>query len=181
MEFTPTHLAGAYIIDVKKLTDERGFFGRAFCAQEFEAQQLKPAIAQGNICFNPTQGTTRGMHYQVAPATETKLIRCTRGAIYDVIVDLRQDSPTYLQHIGVELTADNHRSLYVPEMFAHGYQTLTEDTEVMYLVSEFYTPGCEQGLRHDDPVLGLEWPLPVQLMSDKDRSWPLLPSNPKEI
>lgn len=174
MEFTPTQLPGAYLVEVKKLSDERGFFARSFCAREFEAHQLKPAIAQGNICFNPTQGTTRGMHYQVAPATETKLIRCTRGAIYDVIVDLRQDSPTYLQHIGVELSAENHRSLYVPEMFAHGYQTLTPDAEIMYLVSEFYSPGHENGLRYDDPALAIEWPLPVSLMSEKDRSWPLI-------
>lgn len=174
MIFTETELAGAYIIDVDKKADNRGFFARSFCAKEFEGVGLKPTVAQVNLCFNPTKGTLRGMHYQVPPATETKLVRCTRGAIYDVIVDLRPDSPTYLQHVGVELTADNHRSLYVPEMFGHGYQTLTEDAELVYIVSEFYTPGCERGLRHDDPALSIEWPLPISLISEKDSSWPLL-------
>jgi dTDP-4-dehydrorhamnose 3,5-epimerase len=114
------------------------------------------------------------MHYQVAPATEAKLVRCTQGAIYDVIVDMRPDSPTYLSHIGVELTAENHRSLYVPEMFAHGYQTLTDDAEVVYQMNKFYTPGYERGLRYDDPVLGIEWLLPATEIAEKDLQWPLL-------
>lgn len=174
MFFTETKLAGAYTLDIDKKADNRGFFARIFCARELAEVGLKPDVAQVNICFNPTQGTLRGMHFQIPPATETKLVRCTRGAIYDVIVDLRPDSPTYLQHVGVELTADNYRALFVPQMFAHGYQTLTPDAEVSYIVSEFYTPGCERGLRHNDPKLNIEWPLPVNLISEKDSQWPLL-------
>jgi dTDP-4-dehydrorhamnose 3,5-epimerase len=174
MLFEETKLSGAFIIDLDRKSDARGYFARGFCAKEFEEHGLKPTIAQYNISFNHKRGTLRGLHYQVPPATETKLVRCTRGAIYDVIVDLRPDSPTYLQHIGVELTAENGRALYVPEMFAHGYQTLTDNTEVMYPVSEFYTPGCERGARHDDPKFGIEWPLPVVVISDKDANWPLV-------
>jgi dTDP-4-dehydrorhamnose 3,5-epimerase len=125
------------------------------------------------MSFNYNKGTLRGMHYQVPPAAETKFIRCVRGGIYDVIVDMRPESPTFLQHIGVELTADNRRALYIPEMFAHGFQTLSDDTEVLYLVGEFYTPGYERGLRYDDPALKLEWPLPVSVISEKDANWPL--------
>jgi len=174
MIFTETPLAGAYVVDIEKKVDERGSFSRAFCAREFSELGIKPEVAQMNICSNGTKGTLRGMHYQVAPATETKLIRCTRGAIYDVIVDLRPNSPTYLQHFGVELTADNHRAIFVPEMFAHGYQTLSQETEVFYTVNEFYTPGCERGLRHDDPKLNISWPLKVTLISEKDSNWELI-------
>ncbi|PZV15197.1 MAG: dTDP-4-dehydrorhamnose 3,5-epimerase [Leptolyngbya sp.] len=174
MIFNETPLAGAYIVDVDIKADNRGFFARAFCAQEFAEIGIKPEVAQINLCHNGTQGTVRGMHYQVPPASETKLIRCTRGEIYDVIVDLRPNSPTYLKHFGVELTADNFRALYVPEMFGHGYQTLTSEAEIVYVVSEFYTPGCEQGLRYNDPALNVQWPLPVSLISDKDNSWDLL-------
>lgn len=173
MIFTESPLAGAYIIDVDKKADDRGFFSRAFCAQEFRDLGIKPEVAQINICYNNTQGTLRGMHYQLPPASETKLVRCTRGAIYDVIVDLRPDSPTYLKHFGVELSADNHRSLYVPEMFGHGYQTLTAEAEIVYVVSEFYTPGCERGLRYNDPAFNIQWPLPVSLISQKDSNWDL--------
>jgi dTDP-4-dehydrorhamnose 3,5-epimerase len=174
MRFTETKLAGAFVIDPVRQEDERGFFSRTFCMREFEEHGLKPVVAQANVSFNTVGGTVRGMHYQVPPATETKLIRCTRGGIYDVIVDMRPDSRTYLEHIGVELTADNGRALYVPEMFAHGYQALTDATEVSYLVSEFYAPGHERGLRFDDPALGIEWPLPATVVSSKDSSWPLL-------
>jgi dTDP-4-dehydrorhamnose 3,5-epimerase len=174
MIFTETNLPGAFIIDLEKKSDARGFFARTFCAQEFVAHGLKPAIAQSNLAFNHQRGTVRGMHYQTAPVTETKLIRCTQGAIYDVIIDMRPESPTFLSHIGIELTADNRRALYVPEMFAHGYQTLTDDTEIIYLVSEFYTPGYEQGLRYDDPFFNIDWPLDVTEISDKDLNWPLL-------
>lgn len=173
MIFTESSLAGAYVIDVDKKADDRGFFARAFCAQEFKNLGIKPEVAQINVCYNDTQGTLRGMHYQLSPASETKLVRCTRGAIYDVIVDLRPDSPTYLQHFGVELSADNHRSLYVPEMFGHGYQTLTAEAEIVYVVSEFYTPGCERGLRYNDPAFNIQWPLPVSLISQKDSNWDL--------
>jgi len=174
MKFTETKLKGAFIIDLEPRTDDRGFFARSFCQNEFEAHGLKPLIAQANISFNYRKGTIRGLHFQFPPAAETKYLRCSRGAIVDVIVDLRPESPTYLQHISVELTADNRRGLYVPERFAHGYQVLEDNTETMYQVGEFYTPGAESGLRYSDPRLAIEWPLPATDMSDKDRSWPLL-------
>ncbi|MGM3308141.1 dTDP-4-dehydrorhamnose 3,5-epimerase [Anabaena sp. WFMT] len=176
MIFTSTNLSGAFIIDLEEKSDSRGFFARTFCAQEFADHGLKSTVAQCNLSFNHQKGTLRGMHYQILPAAETKLIRCTQGAIYDVIIDMRPESPTYLSHIGVELTAENRRALYVPEMFAHGYQALTDGAEVVYQVGEFYTPGYERGLRYDDPLLEISWPLGVTEMSDKDRNWPLLES-----
>lgn len=174
MIFTETELQGAYIIDLEEKHDQRGFFARTFCAKELEAHGLKPVVAQCNLSFNYKKGTLRGMHYQIAPATETKIVRCVKGAIYDVIIDMRPDSPTYLQHFGVELTADNHRALYIPEMFAHGYQALTDGCEVMYMVGEFYTPGKEKGLRYDDPFFNIQWPLEATEMSEKDTNWPLM-------
>lgn len=174
MIFTPTELQDAYIIDLEEKHDNRGFFARTFCAKEFEAHGLKPVVAQCNLSFNHKKGTLRGMHYQIPPAAETKLIRCTRGAIYDVIIDMRPDSPTYLKHIGVELTAENRRALYVPEMFAHGYQALTDGAEVIYQVGEFYTPGYERGLRYDDPFFNIKWPLEITEISEKDKNWPLM-------
>jgi dTDP-4-dehydrorhamnose 3,5-epimerase len=172
MIFTETRLSGAFLLDLEPREDPRGFFARTFCRNEFEAHGLKPDMVQCNLSWNHHAGTLRGMHYQLAPAAETKLIRCTRGAIYDVIVDLRPESPTYLQHIGVELTADNRRQLYVPELFAHGYLTLQPGSEVAYQVGEFYTPGFERGIRWDDPALAIDWPAPVEVISDKDASWP---------
>ncbi|MEM1394324.1 MAG: dTDP-4-dehydrorhamnose 3,5-epimerase [Cyanobacteria bacterium P01_D01_bin.116] len=174
MIFTETELQGAYTIDLEEKHDQRGFFARAFCAKELEAHGLKPVVAQCNLSFNYKKGTLRGMHYQIEPAAETKIIRCTKGAIYDVIIDMRPESPTYLQHFGVELSADNHRALYVPEMFAHGYQALTDGCEVMYMVGEFYTPGYEKGLRYDDPFFNIQWPLEATEMSEKDTNWPLM-------
>lgn len=174
MIFTETALQGAYIIDVEQREDNRGFFARTFCAQEFAARGLEVTNAQCSIGFNHKTGTIRGMHYQAAPATEAKLVRCTQGAIYDVIVDMRPDSPTYLSHVGVELTADNHRALYVPEMFAHGYQTLRDGTEVVYQMNKFYTPGYDRGLHYDDPILAIEWPLPLTEISEKDLRWSFL-------
>jgi dTDP-4-dehydrorhamnose 3,5-epimerase len=174
MIFTETALAGAFVIDIEPRGDSRGFFARAFCQEEFADHGLKPVIAQANLAFNNEKGTLRGMHFQFPPAAETKLVRCTRGAILDIIVDLRPESPTFLEHIEVELTADNHRALYVPERFAHGYQTLEAATETSYQVGEFYTPSMEGGLRHDDPRLGLTWPLPIGELSEKDAAWPLL-------
>jgi len=171
MKFTLTPLKDAYVIDLELREDDRGAFARTFCAQEFEAHGLKPTVAQCNLSFNHKAGTLRGMHYQLPPAAETKLVRCTKGAIYDVIIDMRPDSPTYLQHFGVELTADNRRSLYVPELFAHGYQALTDGAEVVYQVGEFYTPGYERGLRYNDPFFGINWPLPVTVISAKDQAW----------
>jgi dTDP-4-dehydrorhamnose 3,5-epimerase len=172
--FTETKLSGAFIIDLERREDNRGFFARAFCQDEFTEHGLKPVIAQANLAFNKHKGTLRGMHFQFPPAAETKLVRCTRGAIVDIIVDLRPESPTYLQHVAVELSADNHRALYVPERFAHGYQVLEDITETSYQVGEFYTPEAEGGLRYDDPRLGLTWPLPVAEITEKDRSFALL-------
>jgi dTDP-4-dehydrorhamnose 3,5-epimerase len=174
MIYTPTALRGAYIIDVKPIADERGFFTYLYCANEAAEQGISSTVAQVKLAYNRRKGTLRGMHYQVPPAAETKLIRCTRGAVWDVIVDLRRESPTYLQNLGVELTADNHRALYVPAMFAHGYQTLSDDAEVSYQVDEFYAPQHERGLRWDDPRLAIDWPLPVSILSPKDAAWPLL-------
>ena len=172
--FTETELTGAFVIDLERREDNRGFFARTFCQHEFDEHGLKPVIAQANVAFNRRKGTLRGMHFQFPPAAETKLVRCTRGAILDIIVDLRPESPTYLEHVAVELSADNHRALYVPERFAHGYQVLEDSTETSYQVGEFYTPEAEGGLRFDDPRLGLTWPLPVTEISDKDRAWALL-------
>src|SRR5215475_7365212 len=174
MIFTETKLKGAYIIDIDCKEDDRGFFARAFCQKEFEAHGLKTLIAQANVAFNHKKGTLRGMHFQYPPAAETKLVRCPRGAILDIIVDLRPESPTYLQHVAVELNEENHRGLYVPERFAHGYQALRDQTETSYQVGEFYTPAAEGGLLCQDPRLGLKWPLPVTVISDKDQKFGLL-------
>lgn len=174
MIFTETNLKGAFLIDIERREDNRGYFARAFCQKEFQAAGLKPLIAQANVAFNAKKGTLRGMHFQFPPAAETKFVRCTRGAILDIIVDLRPESPTYLQHVAVELSEDNARGLYVPERFGHGYQVLRDKTETSYMVGEFYTPGCEGGLMYDDPKLGLSWPLPVSVISDKDAKWRLL-------
>jgi dTDP-4-dehydrorhamnose 3,5-epimerase len=172
MRFTPTRLSGAFILDPERREDARGHFARTFCRREFEAHGLKPDIAQANIAWNARKGTLRGMHYQVAPAAETKLVRCTRGALWDVIVDLRPGSRTFLEHVGVELSAENGRQLFVPELFAHGYITLADDTEAAYQVGEFYAPDAERGIRYDDPALGISWPVPVEVISDKDAAWP---------
>jgi dTDP-4-dehydrorhamnose 3,5-epimerase len=171
MIFTETALRGAFIIDLERRDDSRGFFARAFCQHEFAAHGLKSTIAQANIAFNKKKGAVRGMHFQFPPAAETKLVRCSRGAILDIIVDLRPESSTYLQHISVELSAANHLGIYIPERFAHGYQALEDDTETTYLVGEFYTPGSEGGLLYNDPGLQLSWPLPVSVISDKDQQW----------
>jgi dTDP-4-dehydrorhamnose 3,5-epimerase len=174
MKFTETPLTGAYVIDPEPHRDERGLFERVFCRQEFEAHSLEPAVAQCNVCFNPRKGTLRGMHYQVPPHEEVKLVRCTSGAIYDVIVDLRRGSPTHAKWFGVELTADGRRQLYIPRLFAHGYITLADDTEVFYQVSEPYHPEFERGLRFDDPALAIRWPLAPTMVSAKDRNHPML-------
>jgi dTDP-4-dehydrorhamnose 3,5-epimerase len=171
MIFTETKLDGAFLIDIEERTDERGFFARSWCQKEFERHGLVPRVVQANISFNHKKGTVRGMHYQASPYEETKLVRCTRGAIYDVIVDLRKGSPTYCQWISAELTADNRRMLFVPEGYAHGFQTLTDATEVCYQVSQFYTPGAERGARFNDPAFGIRWPLDVTVISEKDANW----------
>ena len=174
MIFTETKLKGAFILDLERRKDSRGFFARTFCQREFVQHGLKPVIAQANVAFNLKEGTLRGMHFQYPPNAESKLVRCTRGGIIDIIVDLRPESPTYLDHVAVELTADNYRSLYVPERFAHGYQVLEDTTETSYQVGEFYTPSAEGGLMYKDPRLGLAWPLPVTEISTKDKTWKLL-------
>jgi dTDP-4-dehydrorhamnose 3,5-epimerase len=174
MIFTETKLKGAFIIDLERREDSRGYFARAFCQKEFAAHGLKPIIAQANLAYNHKKGTLRGMHFQFPPAAETKLVRCTRGAIIDIIVDLRPESPTYLQHVAVELNETNSRALYVPERFAHGYQVLQDSTETSYQVGEFYAPNAESGLLHNDPRLDLKWPLPVAVISEKDQKFGLL-------
>jgi dTDP-4-dehydrorhamnose 3,5-epimerase len=174
MRLTSTPLAGATIVDLELREDDRGFFARTFCREEFAAAGLEPLVEQCNLSYNHRAGTLRGMHYQLAPAEEAKLVRCTHGAIVDVIVDMRPESATHLQHVAVELTAENRRALYVPPMFAHGYLTLTDGAEVVYQVSQAYTPGAEAGLRYHDPALGISWPAPVTVISPKDAAWPLL-------
>jgi dTDP-4-dehydrorhamnose 3,5-epimerase len=170
--FTETRLAGAYVIDPEPHADERGLFARTFCAKEFAQHGLSTIPVQCNISQNRYKGTLRGMHWQAPPHEEAKLIRCTRGAIHDVLVDLRPGSPTLGEHLGIDLTADNRRMLYVPEGFAHGFLTLEDGTEVFYQMSAFYEPAAARGLRHDDPALGIRWPAEVTVVSERDRSWP---------
>ncbi len=171
MIFTETALAGAFIVEPERLEDERGFFARTWCRDEFEAHGLDPSLVQCNVSYNKREGTLRGLHYQAAPYEEVKLVRCTRGAIYDVIVDLRPESDTYKRWDAVELTADNYRMLYIPKGVAHGFQTLQDDCEVFYQMSEFYHPECARGVRWDDVSLRIAWPLPDPVMSSRDRSY----------
>jgi dTDP-4-dehydrorhamnose 3,5-epimerase len=170
--FTATNLAGAFVIKPERLEDERGFFARTWCQREFKAYGLNPALVQCNISFNPEHGTLRGMHYQAAPYEEAKLVRCTMGAVYDVIIDLRCTSPTFQQHDAVTLTAQNRHMLYVPEGVAHGFLTLEDNTEVFYQMSVFYVAECARGVRWNDPTFGIQWPSGVRMMSDRDRSYP---------
>jgi len=179
--FTETKLKGAFVIDLERREDPRGFFARAFCQNEFKAHGLKPVIAQANVALNLKKGTVRGMHFQFPPAAETKLVRCTRGAILDIIVDLRPESATFLQWVAVELNEENQRALYVPERFAHGYQTLRDNTDTSYQVGEFYTPNAEGGLMYNDPRLGLEWPMPPTVISEKDEKFPLFDQVDSEL
>ncbi|MET4611305.1 dTDP-4-dehydrorhamnose 3,5-epimerase [Rhodococcus sp. PvR044] len=174
MEYTRTEVEGVTIVDIEPHRDSRGFFSRSFDTGEFEANGLAATVVQTNISFNHATGTLRGLHRQCPPYTEAKLVRCTRGAVVDVAVDVRPHSTTYLEHVKVELTADNHRALFLPPYVAHGFQTLTTDTEVIYQVSGPYAPAGEQGFRYDDPAFGVMWPLPVSVISDKDASWPLI-------
>jgi len=174
MKFSETRIAGVYLVEEQPIVDERGSYARTFCSKEFAAHGLDDNFVQCNASFNKAAGTLRGLHYQTDPAPEAKFVRCTRGAIVDVALDLRESSPTYLQHVMVELSAQNRRALYVPRYFGHAFQTLVEDTEVTYQVSEFYTPEAEQGLRFDDPKLAIDWPLEATNMSAKDTSWPYL-------
>jgi dTDP-4-dehydrorhamnose 3,5-epimerase len=171
MIFTQSRLPGAYVIEMEKRGDERGFFARAFCEREFAALHLSPHIVQMNNSLSVSKGTLRGMHYQLAPKAETKIVRCIRGALFDIILDIRRDSPTFGQHFGVELSAENRKMLYVPKGFAHGFVTLVDDTEAFYLVDEFYSPEHERGIRWDDPRFALPWPIPPVVLSDKDRAY----------
>jgi dTDP-4-dehydrorhamnose 3,5-epimerase len=174
VNFVQTPLAGAFLIELEPAEDERGFFARVFCEEEFAAHGLDSRCAQASICQNNRRGTVRGMHLQLPPVAEAKLVRCIRGAIHDVIVDLRPGSPTFLQNYAAELSRENHLALYVPPMFAHGYQVLEDDTELYYQMSERYAPGRERGFRFDDPKVGISWPLSVSVISPKDRSLPLV-------
>lgn len=187
MIFHPTPLAGAFVLEAERIEDERGFFARTFCRREFEARGLVAPTAQCNVSFNRRRGTVRGLHFQAPPHEEDKLVRCTRGSLFDAIVDLRPSSETYGRAFTVELTAENHRQLYVPKGFAHGFQTLADDTEVFYQMSTFYAPGFGRGYRFDDPAFAIDWPLPATKVSEKDLALPFFegggrtdPSAPKD-
>jgi dTDP-4-dehydrorhamnose 3,5-epimerase len=173
MHFTPTDINGPMLVDLDPHRDERGFFARSFCVDEFSAAGLPANVVQCSVSWSPRRGTIRGMHWQCAPSLESKLVRCTRGAVLDQIVDMRSDSPTFLKHLEVELTWENRRAIHVPPLFAHGFQTLTDEVEVLYFVDHHYSPENARGLRYNDPALGLNWPLPVSVISAKDASWPL--------
>lgn len=172
MIFIETTLPGVYLIDIEPRGDSRGFFARGWCRKEFEANKLSATISQINLSSSAEAGTLRGLHYQLAPCAESKTVRCTRGAIFDVAVDMHKESPHYLRWIGHELSAENHKAMYIPEGFAHGYQTLLPDTELLYSSSEFYSPDAEVGIRYNDPAIGIEWPVAVTVISDKDTQWP---------
>lgn len=172
MKFTETELPGAYLIELERREDQRGYFARTWCEREFAAHGLETRFVQVNLAHNPRRGTLRGLHFQLEPYAEVKVVRCTRGALYDVIVDLRPESPTCGRWIGVELSAANGRALYVPRGFAHGYQTLEDDTDLMYQTSEFYVAEAARGVRYNDPAFGIAWPLPVRVISEADASWP---------
>jgi dTDP-4-dehydrorhamnose 3,5-epimerase len=170
--FTETPLKGAFLINIEPHRDDRGFFARTFCRQEFERHGLNSSVVQCNISWNAKAGTLRGMHFQTVPHSEAKLVRCARGQIHDVIVDLRTDSPTYRQHFAAKLTDENRQALFIPESFAHGFQTLVDNTEVEYQMSESYAPGHGRGFRYDDPVFGIDWPLAEKIVSEQDLAWP---------
>lgn len=172
MIFRETKLKGAYVIEPERSEDERGFFARTWCRKEFGDHGLDPAVMQCNISFNKKSGTLRGMHYQTAPHAEAKLVRCTQGSVFDVIIDLRKGSETYKDWFGVELTRDNHNMLYIPENFAHGFLTLEDNTEVFYQMSEFYYSECSRGVRWNDPAFSIQWPVKVSIISDRDRDCP---------
>jgi len=172
MRFIPTHLAGAYLIEPETVSDERGFFARTWCRNEFAGKGLNPNLVQCNISYNKARGSARGMHYQKVPHAETKLVKCTQGAVYDVIIDLRSGAKTFTQWFGVELTAENRKALYVPEGFAHGFITLKDDTEVSYQMSEFFHAECAAGVRWDDPVFAIQWPIDVKVISERDQNYP---------
>lgn len=181
MRFVRTALRDVVLVVPEPAADARGSFARVFCAEEFRRQGLVPDVAQCNLVGTTRRGTVRGLHLQRPPGEEAKLVRCLRGAVHDVVVDLRDGSPTHGRHVAVRLSTDDHRALYVPPGCAHGYQSLVDDSEVLYQVSHPYRPDLETGVRHDDPVLGIDWPLPVTRVSDKDRSWPPLAATPVDV
>jgi len=172
MIFEEVGLPGAFLVHVERKEDERGFFARSWCRKEFEAHGLCGRLAQCNLSFNKAKGTLRGMHFQSAPFEEAKLVRCTRGAVFDAIIDLRKGSPTFRRYFGTTLTAENREMLYIPEGFAHGFLTMEDDTEIFYQMSEFYAPECAGGVRWDDPVFGIVWPEKIRIISERDRSYP---------
>lgn len=172
MIFTPTRLSGAFVLELEARRDHRGGFARTFCEREFRERGLNPHVSQTNMSFNPRKGTLRGLHHQLPPAAEAKLVRCIKGAVFVAIVDLRPESPTHLGHFGVRLDAVGRKSIYVPERFAHGYLTLEDDSEVLYNASHPYAPEMERGIRYDDPQFGIPWPAPIESVSEKDLSWP---------
>lgn len=172
MKFTETPLKGAYVIELEKRGDDRGWFARTFCEREYQAHGLDHKIVQANTSGSKYKGTLRGMHYQLAPKAEDKIVRCLSGALFDTIIDLRPESPTFLKHFSIELTAQNRTMLYVPKGFAHGFITLEADTEAFYLVTEFYAPDRERGIRYNDPKFGIRWPLEPVVISDKDKNQP---------
>lgn len=174
MHFRETQVVGAKVIDPAPHADDRGRFMRAWCSKEFAENGINFVPVQANMGLSVRKGTVRGMHFQLAPAPEAKLVRCTRGAMFDVVLDLRPDSPSYGKWDGVELSAENGRMLFVPELCAHGYQTLEDGTEMYYMTSAFYTPGVARGVRFDDPAFGVRWPLAATVISDQDRNWPLV-------
>lgn len=174
MIFTETKLRGAYVIEPETLEDERGFFARTWSAEEFSVERLNATLVQCNTSGNKRKGTLRGLHFQSPPHEEAKLVRCTAGALYDVIVDLRRDSLTWGQWVGIELTRQNLRMIYIPEGFAHGFQTLTDDTDVFYQMSAYYHPESARGIRWDDPTIAIDWPLPISVISERDRMLPLI-------
>ena len=175
MKFRPTPLEGALVVELERIEDDRGFFARSFCEAEFRARGLNPAVAQCNVSWNRRKGTLRGLHFQAKPHEEAKLVRCTRGAIWDVVVDLRDDSPTRLRWHAVELSADNRLALFVPGGFAHGFQTLQDDSEVLYQMAESYRPELARGVPWNDPKLAIAWPLADPILSERDRSYAPLP------
>lgn len=172
MKFQETDIAGVLIVDMDKFVDERGFFARSWCNELAADAGIDYQVVQENVSFNRLAGTVRGMHFQKEPAGEAKVVRCTRGAILDVAVDMRSDSKTYLQHVAVELSADNHRALFIEKGCAHGFQTLRDDTEIHYMMMHYYDPAAASGVRYNDPLVNIEWPLPVSEISAKDRQWP---------
>lgn len=172
MKFTETSLNGSFVVEIEQLVDARGFFARSWCAREFAEHGLPENMVQSSVSFNLKTGTLRGMHYSIFPADESKLVRCTKGSIYDVIVDLRRGSDTYLDHFGIALSEQNHKALFIPPGFAHGFLTLEENTEILYMMNDYYKPGCARGCRWNDPLFNINWPTEIKVIDERDRNYP---------